>query len=42
MGCYGSDYAMLLAFIMLTIVPVIIFYLFAERQIVLGFTAGAM
>jgi raffinose/stachyose/melibiose transport system permease protein len=42
MGCYGSDYVMLLAFITLTIVPVIRFYILAERQIVSGFTAGAM
>jgi raffinose/stachyose/melibiose transport system permease protein len=42
MGCYGSDYVMPLAFITLTIVPVISFYILAERQIVSGFTAGAM
>jgi ABC-type glycerol-3-phosphate transport system permease component len=35
-------YRQLWAFITLTIVPVIIFYIFAERQIVSGFTAGAM
>jgi raffinose/stachyose/melibiose transport system permease protein len=41
MESYDSDYAMLLAFIALSMVPVIIFYKFAERQIVSGFTMGA-
>jgi raffinose/stachyose/melibiose transport system permease protein len=33
---------LVLAFVTLTIVPVIIFYIFAERQIISGLTAGAV
>ena len=42
MGQYGSNWALVLAFVTLTIVPVIIFYVFAERQIISGLTAGAV
>src|SRR5688572_27708312 len=41
-GQYGSDLALVSAFITLSAVPTIIFYLFAERQIVSGLTAGAI
>lgn len=41
-GQYGQDTALVLAFITLTIVPTVIFYLLAERQIVSGLTAGAV
>jgi raffinose/stachyose/melibiose transport system permease protein len=41
-GQYGSDLALVAAFITLSAVPTIIFYLFAERQIVSGLTAGAI
>jgi raffinose/stachyose/melibiose transport system permease protein len=41
-GQYGSDLALVSAFITLSAVPTIIFYLFAERQIVSGLTAGAV
>lgn len=41
-GQYGQDWARVLAFVTLTIVPTVIFYLLAERQIVAGLTAGAI
>jgi len=41
-GQYGSDLALVSAFITLSAVPTIIFYIFAERQIVAGLTAGAV
>ena len=41
-GQFGTDYAQILAFISLALVPTIIFYLIAERHIVSGLTAGAV
>jgi raffinose/stachyose/melibiose transport system permease protein len=41
-GQFGTDYAQILAFISLALVPTIIFYLLAERHIVSGLTAGAV
>ena len=41
-GQYGSDLALVSAFITLSALPTIIFYIFAERQIVSGLTAGAV
>lgn len=41
-GQYGSDLALVSAFITLSAVPTILFYIFAERQIVAGLTAGAI
>lgn len=41
-GQYGSDLALVSAFITLSAVPTLIFYIFAERQIVSGLTAGAV
>ena len=41
-GQYGQDLALVLAFITLTMVPTIVFYMLAERQIVSGLTAGAV
>jgi raffinose/stachyose/melibiose transport system permease protein len=41
-GQYGSDLALVSAFITLSAIPTIIFYIFAERQIVSGLTAGAL
>jgi raffinose/stachyose/melibiose transport system permease protein len=41
-GQYGSEQNMVLAFLFLTMVPALIFYIFAERQIVSGLTAGAI
>ncbi len=41
-GQYSRDLAMTAAFVVLSALPAIIFYLFAERQIVAGLTAGAL
>jgi raffinose/stachyose/melibiose transport system permease protein len=41
-GQYGTDLNMVSAFVALSALPAIIFYLFAERQIVAGLTAGAI
>jgi raffinose/stachyose/melibiose transport system permease protein len=41
-GQYGQDLALVAAFVTLSAVPALIFYLIAERQIVSGLTAGAI
>ena len=41
-GQYSSDLALTAAFVTLSALPAIIFYMFAERQIVAGLTAGAI
>jgi len=41
-GQYGQDLALVAAFVTLSAVPALIFYLLAERQIVSGLTAGAI
>jgi raffinose/stachyose/melibiose transport system permease protein len=41
-GQYGQDLALVSAFVLLSALPTIVFYLFAERQIVSGLTAGAV
>jgi raffinose/stachyose/melibiose transport system permease protein len=41
-GQYGQDLNMVAAFVTLSAVPAVIFYIFAERQIVSGLTAGAL
>ncbi len=41
-GQYATDLALVSAFVALSAIPTIIFYLFAERQIVSGLTAGAV
>jgi raffinose/stachyose/melibiose transport system permease protein len=41
-GQYGQDLALVSAFVALSAIPTIIFYLIAERQIVSGLTAGAV
>jgi raffinose/stachyose/melibiose transport system permease protein len=41
-GQYSSDLALTAAFVTLSALPAILFYLFAERQIVAGLTAGAI
>jgi raffinose/stachyose/melibiose transport system permease protein len=41
-GQYGQDLALVSAFVLLSALPTIIFYLIAERQIVSGLTAGAV
>jgi len=41
-GQYSSDVAMVAAFVVISAIPAVIFYLFAERYIVSGLTAGAI
>jgi raffinose/stachyose/melibiose transport system permease protein len=41
-GQFGTDWARVLAFVALSLVPTIGFYLVAERQIIAGLTAGAV
>lgn len=41
-GQYGQDLALVAAFLTLSAIPTIIFYTFAERQIVSGLIAGAL
>jgi raffinose/stachyose/melibiose transport system permease protein len=41
-GQYSSDWGAILAFVTLAMAPAIIFYLFAERQIIAGLTAGSL
>jgi len=41
-GQYSADLALTSAFVTLSALPTLIFYLFAERQIVSGLTAGAL
>jgi raffinose/stachyose/melibiose transport system permease protein len=41
-GQYGQDLALVSAFVLISALPTVIFYLFAERQIVSGLTAGAV
>jgi raffinose/stachyose/melibiose transport system permease protein len=41
-GQYGQDLALVAAFLTLSAIPTIVFYFFAERQIVSGLTAGAL
>lgn len=39
---YSTDYGRVLAFISVSMIPALIFYFVAERQIVAGLTAGAV
>lgn len=41
-GQYGQDLSLVSAFLLLSAIPAIIFYLLAQRQIVSGLTAGAV
>jgi raffinose/stachyose/melibiose transport system permease protein len=41
-GQYGQDLALVSAFVALSAIPTLVFYLFAEKQIVSGLTAGAV
>ena len=41
-GQYGQDLALVSAFVALSAIPTLVFYLLAERQIVSGLTAGAV
>ena len=41
-GQFGTDWARVMAFISLSLIPTLVFYLLAERHIVAGLTAGAI
>ena len=41
-GQYGQDLALISAFVAISAIPTVIFYFFAERQIVSGLTAGSV
>ena len=41
-GQYSSDWVLVLAFLTLAMIPAVIIYLFAERQMIAGLTAGAV
>lgn len=41
-GQFGSDWARIMAYVTILIVPAIVFYLFAERYIVTGLTGGEL
>jgi raffinose/stachyose/melibiose transport system permease protein len=41
-GQYGTDIALVMAFLVLAMIPAVLFYLFAERYLVAGLTAGAL
>ena len=41
-GQYGQDLALVSAFVAISAIPTVIFYFFAERQIVSGLTAGSV
>lgn len=41
-GEHGTDWPSIMAFVTLSIIPAIVFYLFAERHLVAGLTAGAV
>jgi raffinose/stachyose/melibiose transport system permease protein len=41
-GQYGTDWAKMMAYLSLALIPTIGFYLLAERQIIAGLTAGAV
>jgi raffinose/stachyose/melibiose transport system permease protein len=41
-GEHSTDWAIIMAYITLTMIPAIIFYLFAERHLIAGLTAGAV
>ncbi len=41
-GQYSSDWVLVLAFLTLAMIPAVIIYLLAERQMIAGLTAGAV
>jgi len=41
-GQFGTDWARVLAFVSIALMPTVVFYLLAERQIIAGLTAGAV
>lgn len=41
-GEHSTDWALVMAFVSITMIPAIIFYLFAERYLIAGLTTGAV
>ncbi|MBI1259927.1 MAG: ABC transporter permease subunit [Chloroflexi bacterium] len=41
-GQFGTDYARIMAYVTLLIIPAVVFYLFAEKYIVTGLTGGEL
>jgi raffinose/stachyose/melibiose transport system permease protein len=41
-GQYGTDWARIMAYVTILIIPAILFYMFAERYIVTGLTGGEL
>lgn len=41
-GQYGTDYARIMAYVTLLIIPAVLFYLVAEKYIVTGLTGGEL
>jgi raffinose/stachyose/melibiose transport system permease protein len=41
-GQYGTDYARIMAYVTLLMIPAVLFYLFAEKYIVTGLTGGEL
>lgn len=41
-GQYGTDYSRIMAYVVLLIIPAVVFYLFAEKYIVTGLTGGEL
>lgn len=41
-GQYGTDYARIMAYVTLLIIPAVLFYLYAEKYIVTGLTGGEL
>ncbi len=41
-GQYGADWALIMAFVTLSMIPAVAFYLLAERYLVAGLTSGAV
>src|SRR5581483_5829756 len=41
-GEHATDWASIMAYVSLMMIPALVFYLFAERQLIAGLTAGAV
>ena len=41
-GQWGTDYARIMAYVTLLMIPAVVFYLFAEKYIVTGLTGGEL
>jgi raffinose/stachyose/melibiose transport system permease protein len=41
-GTYSSDYGLIMAALVLTLLPILILYFFLQKQIIAGMVAGAV